>query len=73
MNVFSFISISYLLDFNVDVHIYIHDSSKIVYDLMVADSTGINAKQKNCFLSQIELRQWNCFITKRKDDVDIRF
>ena len=43
MNVFSFISISYLLDFNVDVHIYIHDSSKVVYDLMVADSPGIKA------------------------------
>ena len=51
MNVFSFISISYLLDFNVDVHIYIHDSSKVVYDLMVANSPGIKANQKMFFRS----------------------
>ena len=51
MNIFSVISASYLLDFNVDVHIYIHDTFKIVYDLMVAGFDEIKDQHWKHFLS----------------------
>ena len=56
-----------------DVHIHIHDSSKIVYDLTVADSPGLKAMQEHFFCTKIELRQWNYFIIKEKYDTDIKF